>query len=73
MIEQENIRLRLVWLNRWHTGFTGVQMWPAVVQALYDKDLARKRRKALDYLMLRRKVGYNVIPFPYRHFAGRLK
>lgn len=56
-IDRENLRLKLQWLNRWHSGFTGIPMWPQVTQAWFDRDLERKRLKARDYLILRRKDG----------------
>lgn len=54
-IDRENLRLKLQWLNRWHCGFTGIQMWPPIAQEWFDRDLRIKRIRARDYLILRRK------------------
>lgn len=60
-LDRENLRLKLQWLNRWHSGFTGVPMWEPIAQEWFDRNLRLKRIRAMDYLMLRRKG--NVVQF----------
>lgn len=54
LIDQQNQRLLLCWLNKFRGGYKGVPMWPDMAQEWFDRDLRRKRARAMDYMVLRR-------------------